>query len=196
MPGVGPPGASGKKFRVSRCYLWVKRQGAVHRAPLSLASLPGWTPSPGDTCICVCSPEAHMRLPLLEPGHYLPLAGSQSLLHSALSGVHSSARELSQCPVLALVRQALIGDPSLLSFNVLIPAFGWERVSISCGSSSRSPSVHKLLFLTLCTLFLPVTAFPTWLHWEEACARRSPVEGATPSDLRDPWRWGRGLGTF
>lgn len=44
------------------------------------------------------------------------------------------SRELSQCPVLALVRQALIGDPSLLSFNVLIPAFGWE-------------SFHKLQFL-------------------------------------------------
>lgn len=148
MPGVGPLGASGKQFRVSRCYLWVKGQGAVHRTPLSLTSLPGWTPPPGDTCICVCSPKAHTRPPLLQgPGHYLPLAGSWPLLHSVLSGVPQfsqgekpmclgpyGSRELSQCPVLALVRQALIGDPSLLSFNVLIPAFGWE-------------SFHKLRFL-------------------------------------------------
>lgn len=93
MPGVGPPGASGKQFRVSRCYLWVEGWGAVHRAPLSLTSLPGWTPPPGDTCICVCSPEAHMRPSLLQgPGHYLPLAGSWSLLHSTLSGVPQFSR--------------------------------------------------------------------------------------------------------
>lgn len=99
MPGVGPPGASGKQFRVSRCYLWVKGQGAVHRTPLSLTSLPGWTPPPGDTCICVCSLEAHMRPPLLSRGQAttcLWLAPGPSCTPHCLV-CHSSARERSQC---------------------------------------------------------------------------------------------------
>ncbi|KAM7336800.1 hypothetical protein ACRRTK_002919 [Alexandromys fortis] len=92
MPGVGPPGASGKQFRVSRCYLWVKGQGAVYRAPLSLTSLPGWNLPPGDTCICVCSPEVHMR-PLFSWGLWLA-PGPSCTPHCLVC--RSSARERSQ----------------------------------------------------------------------------------------------------
>lgn len=125
-PGVDPTGASGEQFRVSRCYLCVRGQGAVHRAPLSLTSLPGWIPPPEDTCICICSSHTH-------GGGGRPLPASRRLLvppglcavwcATAQPGREASASrpqwELSQCPMLALGRQAIIGDPSLLSFNVL-----------------------------------------------------------------------------
>lgn len=82
-------------------------------------------------------PKAHMRPPLLSgPGHYChSLDPGASCIVQSL-GRHGTARErswhggreLSQCPVFALGGQAVVVHPSLLSFNVLVPAFNGRKV--------------------------------------------------------------------
>lgn len=107
-----------------------------------------------------------MRPPLLSgPGHYShsldpgPSCILQSLGRQGTARERSwrGSRELSQCPVFALWGQAVVVHPSLLSLNVLVPAFNGRKALFAPFPGFELPLFISFCLLTLCTLLPPAT---------------------------------------
>lgn len=128
------PQASSSGFHGAICGAGDREPSAGHSCPFPacLVGLPHQ-----ETHVSMSAPQSpHEAASPLGARPLPPLAGPWCLLHCAEPGRHGTARErswhgsreLSQCPVFALGGQAVVVHPSLLSFNVLVPAFNGRKV--------------------------------------------------------------------